>query len=781
MLRKTTAATLALLMLLSVYGCSKENDTPETDSLGNTLDTQIDNDNGKIKVLTEVFRGAALQLPDEYNLNYGTYVSNEDGNISFVASKYVEERDEKGEFIDSKTVYKVLKYDTELGLISDNDVELKTNSENGNVDFPTIVGNTVYYLIAEYDSSIYTHTYSLGKYDIATGETVYSQDITDYFEYAEEAGFLSIDNLFVDGSGNIYLISLNEVLVLNSDFIKQFSVSVPNWINSASMSADKELYITSYFDNGSGIAKLNLSKRGLDDPIYPGDSISEVYFGKGYDFYAKTSDGLYGYTANEDGSVSGELLMNFQNSDIQKSNLDISTILDKDSFIARYGGEVKLYTKVDDIDLSNITTIEIASVLGYSDYSLTKSIINYNSQHTDSRIILVDFSEYDTSENNYMGGYEKLMNDMLNGLYSPDIILVSSSGDYVDGIVNNELYTDLYSYIDADSDFGRDDIFDSVFREFSYDGKMWGITNQFLIETLVGKTSVVGDRTSWSCDEFIDFALSLDDGKLTMSGLTQSNAATQIDGLFERFFDFENNTCNFETEDFYKTLEFISSLPEEYDYSKYRDNDNRYKYYQDDTISLYNLTLYMPSDLNVLKATFNNEETSLVGYPTADESKVGGKIRYEMAFIITNCCENKDTAWDFIKSAVYAPENILRHNGFSIFKDTARIQCEEDKEMEYTYYFSGGASGHTYDPENPTTEDDLRSPGVICLFSDEDAEKLLSYINDNCGSPIGESVPSDVISIINEEISSFTSGAKSAEECAKVIQSRVSIYLAEHE
>lgn len=780
MSRKTTAAALALLMLLSCASCSKEENQLETDTSGNIL-TQDEQDNGKVKVLTEVFRGEVISLPDEYVLGYGTSVSNDDGNISFIASKSVEVRDENGALIDYKTLYKVLGYDKDLNLISDSDVELKASSENGSVNSPTLVGNTVYFVVVERDSTTFSPTYSLAKYDITTGETVYSHDITDYFEYAEEMGFLNINNLFVDGSGNIYLTTLNEVLVLNADFIKQFSVNVPNWVSSASMSADKELYITSYFDEGSGIVKLNLESRGFDDPIYPGD-LDEVYFGDGYDFYSKTDIGLYGYNTNEDGSISGELLMNFQNSDVKENSLDISAILSADSFIARYNDDVKLYTKSDDIDLSEITTIEIASILDYSNTSLTRGIVDYNSQHTESRVIYIDYSEYNTSENDYRGGYEKLMNEMLNGIYAPDIILTSSYSDYAAAIVENGLYTDLYPYIDAESDFGRDDIFDSVFREFSYDGKLWGITNQFEVETLAGKTSDTGDRTSWSCDEFIDFALSLDEEQLLMARITQSNAATQINGLFERFFDFENNTCNFETEDFYKTLEFIASLPpEEYDYSKYHDVDNRYKYYQDGTISLYKLHFYVPSDLNELKASFNNEETSLVGYPTAGENQAGGKMIYDQAFIITNCSENKDAAWDYIKSFLSTYTNVFTHSGFSIFKDRARSQCEEDQTMEYVYYLSGGAAGHNYDPENPTTEADLREPGVICRFSEEDTEKVLAYLNDCCGSPFGESISSDVLSMINEEISSFTSGAKSAEECAKVIQSRVSIYLAEHE
>ena len=45
------------------------------------------------------------------------------------------------------------------------------------------------------------------------------------------------------------------------------------------------------------------------------------------------------------------------------------------------------------------------------------------------------------------------------------------------------------------------------------------------------------------------------------------------------------------------------------------------------------------------------------------------------------------------------------------------------------------------------------------------------------GEPLN---PPEVMEIIREELSAFAGGVRSAEECAAVIQSRVSIWLAEH-
>lgn len=783
MFRKITAAALALIMLLSCASCSKEETTLETDESGNIITAdETATDNGKQKVLTEVFSSDAIVFPDGYSMvyNFFPYLNKDNGEITFVLEKSVEETDAETGEISHKTLYNIVVYDKELKLVSEKELSIPLLSDESYINNVSLVKDKIY-LVEQTFVVTSQPSYNIIKYDITSEEAVYSQELSGLFEHAEEMGFMTINNFFVDNEESIYIASMNELLVLNSDFVKQYSISVPNWINSASMSSDGDIYIASYFDTGSGIAKLNKQAKALDEPIIPEDSINDMYFGADYDFYAKTNSGLYGYTVNEDGSITPTTVMNFSNSNIMYGSLNISLIIDKEHFIAEYYGfgnsETLLFSKADDVDLTQITTIEIAALTSTSSSMISEGIINYNSANKDKRVVVADYTKYNNSENKNRGGYEKLMNDIMNGIYKPDIILISKYGDYANGIVENELYTDLYPYIDASEDISRDDFFGCIHRQFSVDGKMWGFAPMFYVSTLAGKTSTLGDRTSWNCDEFIDFALSLPDDKVLAPYMTQGNVFN-IPGLFERFIDFENNTCNFDSEEFYKTLEFVANLPAEYDYKKYRNEDNRYQAYQDDTIALYSMDLQTLSDILYTKAIFNNEDSTLIGYPTNGENARGSEITYEYAYIITSCSENKDAAWDYLSSAIY---KIYRHSGFSALRDTFDKQCESEYDMENIFYFDGSGSGRTYDPENPTTESDLRSPGVIARFTEKEKEMLIKFFDEECGSSISEVIPTEVQDMINEELSSFTSGAKSAEECAKVIQSRVSIYLAEHE
>ena len=184
----------------------------------------------------------------------------------------------------------------------------------------------------------------------------------------------------------------------------------------------------------------------------------------------------------------------------------------------------------------------------------------------------------------------------------------------------------------------------------------------------------------------------------------------------------------------------------------------------------------------MLKFALDTEDYTLIGYPTYGEYTSSGRLSFNNQFVITKFCENKAIAWDFIKSAV-APKmkysQKLTNDDLPITSGSFNKLCKIMYGYEFEYYYGGGFAYHQIDPENPHTTESLDAPGVVVHFTEKDAETLLDYIDNECGSAVSESIPYEVSSIINEEISAFLGGAKTAGECAKVIQSRVSILLSE--
>ena len=770
------SATLVLTASVSFSSCSKSGDS--TADSTNAADGEAIE---KVSVLTGVYSESVLEVPDGYGYTSGSQPSydTENGELRLLLSKYDTEFDESGNFVNGGYSYAICRYDKDLKLTYTKQLMMSDN-ENTYIDKACLVGNILYYIDEAYDSKTYASTYCICKYDLTTDEIVKSNDISGMFSTSADSDWFYIQYFTCDTEGNIYIAADSEIIVVSPDFMLKASVPLSGWVMSMSSSTDGNVYVASYFNDGYGFAKLDLTSQSLGEPTYfNNNSVNEIFFADGYDYYYTMSDGIYGCTVSDDGTVTDEILLNYTNSDISSSNFNVCAIINKDMILgtdySAIGDAPHVYTKSDDIDLSNVTVIEIA-ISEYTDYS---NIVNYNKSHKDTRIVLTDYTKYNT-DIDYSAGTTKLVNDIASGLYKPDIVISSYSYGAASDLVSKGLFVDLNTYLSSDSELKKDDILDSVLRAFSTsDGKLWGLTSSINVKTLAAKTDTLNGLTSWTLDEMLDYAASLPEGTSLVYGLTQSNVLSYFSDSFNSFIDLENNTCDFENETFYKLLNFIAALPEDFDYTSQSDDNNYYAQYQNGSVALYNSYNYSIPSFIELQCVFNTEDYTLIGYPTTGENTRGGAIAADSTYLITSCSENPDTAWDFIKSAITVENEYS--DGIPVIKSQIEEQCEKYYDYEFEFYFSGGSSYGIKDSENPRTQDDMTDPGIFTYFTEDDTAVIMDYLNNECGSPMTQAIPAEVTNIITEEITSFTGGAKNAEDCARIIQSRVKIWLSEHE
>ena len=780
MSKKIMAAVIAGLMLFTTIGCTSEKN-------GTTDETAVEKQNDNTpQMLTNVFKGNNITLPEEYRVIEGAspYYDKDSGEITLLCVKTEYIYDDNGEYVSSNNLYKTCKYDKDLNIIEDKDIELFGDDHETYAGNCVILSDKIVCGVTKFVDG--QNSYTITIYDMTSGESKTSEELNGLFDTAEEGGWFYVNSICVNKDGDIYIGSENEILVLNDSFVKKFSMPVERWINSMASSPEGDIYVISHFDKGQGIAKVNPETKSFGDPIYPGDNTRQLMFGDGYDLYVEFEDGIYGCSFTEEGVVS-VMLMDYTNSDISRSSFTAIAMLDKDTLIASdrsSENSLQLYKKVPDIDLSNIRTVEIVSTRGF-DYFTTIGIVQYNKAHHDTRLLVTDYSKYATDEN-YNAGREKLINDIITGLYKPDIILTDTYSTVVENVIKNNIFMDIGTLIDNDAGMKRDDILGAVIRACSTsDGQLWGLPSGYSVETLVGKTDTLGGRTSWTFSEMLDFAKTLPEGTTLMQGLSQQSAFYQLDGFFTQFIDLENHTCDFENQNFYDTLNFIASLPAEYDYSADRNPDNRYEKFQNGQIALFSMWMHDAASILEPECVFNTKDYTFIGFPTYGDNTRGGIISCSNIFVVTKFCENTDIAWDFIKS-VAAPDGDSVSRSFGgrdlpILRESLRKLCEVFYDYEFEFYYSGGGGYGPGDPDNPRTQDDLNEPGILTHFTPEHTEALIDYIDNDCGSPITEAMPTELQNIISEEITSFTGGAKTAEECAKVIQSRAKIWLAEHE
>ena len=153
-------------------------------------------------------------------------------------------------------------------------------------------------------------------------------------------------------------------------------------------------------------------------------------------------------------------------------------------------------------------------------------------------------------------------------------------------------------------------------------------------------------------------------------------------------------------------------------------------------------------------------------------------------YVITSFTRTPDTCFELIKY-FFSEKQVALWSESKFFA----LKSSMEKKYSYSYYPTGtdrvyyiGESTHSYerDPDNPLTEDMLDKPGIILSFEKEDQQKLEDFL-DRAGHPLIYEVPGDIDDIVREEISTYFGGLGTAEDCAKKIQSRVTIWLSENE
>ena len=134
-----------------------------------------------------------------------------------------------------------------------------------------------------------------------------------------------------------------------------------------------------------------------------------------------------------------------------------------------------------------------------------------------------------------------------------------------------------------------------------------------------------------------------------------------------------------------------------------------------------------------------------------------------------------EAAWNFIKS-ILLPDNFQTFGArLPALRSQVHQICSDAYELFWDVSPNGGFGGSTLAYAYEIHPGDIRY-----TFTEQHEREFIDFLDNIAGQPVS-TISDDVIAdILAEEITSFFGGAKTAEECAGVIQSRVSIYLSEN-
>lgn len=629
--------------------------------------------------------------------------------------------------------------------------EVCTFEDMRNIECAAITETAVFFCFYKLDAS-YRQVYSLAL--VKNGE------VTEFTDLSGITGGNWVDDVVLAPEDIPLLLVDSTVFCFDASLQIQYSLPA----DARSLSVYHEVVYC-------GGSRIELDNQQIEESLWDTEEASDAlwYYGSGYAAYVRLTGGLYGCL--EDGGM--EPVLDFENSDLIDSNVEILQILDPETLLLSDSGKVGLYRKAEDVDLSEVITLDLA----YTNVSgpLEQRIVKFNKAYPEIRVVV---RQYDTDED--------LITDMITGIYRPDIVAaVTSESTGIREIIEQGMFTDLYPLIGDSSTVKTEDILGCVKRTYeTSDGKLSAITDKVQVNTVIGPKEIIGERTGWSVKEMLDTVAVLPDGMTLMHGLNQRGAVNRLFGdfRFAAFVDMENLKSNFGTEDFIAYLEFITDLPVQVDPNSFLRSE-RMGQYATGKLALAPLMYQSMADFLQENLILPDKEYVRIGYPSSD-SFPGGSYINAAPYIITSFCDAPEAAWRFLETVLFEQMVVGQsggpmENGFPVLKSRLQELCEQSKGYVYKYYLDGTSMLAHSTPENPYDLSADTKEGIVRYYTDEDGEELVRWLDQDVGIPLSTTIPQEVTDIVNEEITAYLAGVNTAADCAKVIQSRVNIWLSE--
>lgn len=406
-------------------------------------------------------------------------------------------------------------------------------------------------------------------------------------------------------------------------------------------------------------------------------------------------------------------------------------------------------------------------------YDLKRSITNFNKESDKYQIEVTSYEDQD-SNGSYDEKIKRLNNDLVAGKI-PDILLVDSNIPF-ESYVSKGLIADLNGFFEKDETIKREDYLENVLEAFSMDGKLYRIAPSFNIQTLAAKKSIVGDKTSWTVDEFLEVAKNNPDAKMFGDEMTNSNFLNQMIMMnIGSYINYETGECHFDSDSFKKLLEYAKdNFPTEINYDELYSDDNywqeREMAYREGKAILRSEYIYNLRTLKYDEVGYMGEETTFIGVPS--DNGCGSTIYPNTTLAVMAKSKNPDGAWEFIKTLLSDEAQSSNMNSGLPLKLSAYDKLKE-KAKEKPYWENEKGEKEYYDDNVWVGEQQF----VCEPNTDEDNEKIMNFIKSVTNV---RSYDSDLLKIIDEETQAYFSGQKSVDEITDLIQNRVSTYVNEN-
>jgi ABC-type glycerol-3-phosphate transport system substrate-binding protein len=387
------------------------------------------------------------------------------------------------------------------------------------------------------------------------------------------------------------------------------------------------------------------------------------------------------------------------------------------------------------------------------DETMTATVRSFNRSNPNYILVI----EYYTQDGDFDQGLEALKLDLVTG-NAPDIIDVSTI-DYA-VFADKGIFTDLNTFMSQDTDCNQDTLVDSVVQAYNMDGHIYTLAPAFQLYSIWGKASVTGNKDGCTLNDLMELLQKQGKDVNAIFGFSADEPVMTTLCTFgmNEFINWGDMSCDF-TGDYFKDLAVFTKA-----YTGGYAGSTSEGIKDGDIL----LTIGMISNVAAyqLQESLYGSDLSFIGYPATSGN--GTAIGFRgTKLAINGSSAQQEAAWAFMK---YYLLHGYDGQGFPIRKDSLDTVLQKAQEpnivtdMDGTYEMPQG----TYMDEDTFLE--------VYGASAEDVAAVRQLITE---AKYRYEYNTDILNIIQEEITPYLSGSKPIDGVADVIQSRVQLYLKE--
>ncbi|MCL2253562.1 MAG: hypothetical protein FWC09_03885 [Lachnospiraceae bacterium] len=514
---------------------------------------------------------------------------------------------------------------------------------------------------------------------------------------------------------------------------------------------------------------INMDELKYDEEItvdfYNDENRGDVYFANGmggYDILRVEKYQVFGIDlksgTNDLLAKSSSILNKF----IVYANESIFTLESEETFFINNMSVVR-YKKTDE-PLYNNKKLLVLAVLKNND-QLKKTVNDFNESNED---YFIEIKSYFTDWATYNNALDLFNLDLISGKQA-DIIYLDSVMP-IKSYIEKGLFVDLYEYIDNESGISRNDYLKNILELSETNGHLYTMSSSFYINTLVGKTSDVGNDMGWTWKEFDNLLSKKPDDIIPISGINHDFSREDylkhiLKTSLKDFLDIEAGVCYFETSEFHAIIKnaekypphvtkpLISGLVLTNDFSS-----------GERLLMSFDIKGFQHTYTTSLADIYFDGEITYKGFPTKDGDN-GSTITFIDRFGISSMSDNKNGAFQYIKHVLANYEYTKRDSvvlgyGFPVNENVLEQYAQmiiNDEGIISTF-----------------VNDEM----ILLRKSEEaDVRKIFDLIESITRESLFDN--NEIINIIIEEALDYFSGNQSVESISANIQNRVSLYLAE--